>query len=85
VRASLVYLNEGIEQEVQVDPAAVAGFRARFAESVERMRGLLADPATNTPKDESAFPRTEDLAMCARCVFRKPCGRANAAAQPQVA
>jgi hypothetical protein len=85
VRASLVYLNEGQEQDVQVDPAAVAGFKARFAESVARMRGLLADPATNTPKDEAAFPLTENLSMCVRCPFRRPCGRTDVTVQPQVA
>lgn len=85
VRASLVYLNEGVEQDVQVDPSAMEGFRERFTRSVARMRELLADPSSNTPRDESAFPRTEDLATCARCVFRRPCGRAEAAAGTQVA
>lgn len=75
VRASLVYLNDGLEHQVQVDQDAMAGFRARFAQSVERMRGLLADPATNTPRDASAFPMTEETSTCARCVFRRPCGR----------
>ena len=75
VRASLVYLNDGVEHQVQVDENAVAGFKERFAQSVARMRGLLADPATNTPRDESAFPQTEEASTCARCVFRRPCGR----------
>jgi CRISPR/Cas system-associated exonuclease Cas4 (RecB family) len=75
VRASLVYLNDGVEHEVRVDDNAVEGFRARFTQSVERMRGLLADPATNTPREEAAFPQTEDASVCARCVFRRPCGR----------
>ncbi len=75
VRASLVYLNDGVEHQVQVDENAVAGFKERFAQSVARMRGLLADPATNTPKDESAFPQSDNAAVCARCVFRRPCGR----------
>jgi CRISPR/Cas system-associated exonuclease Cas4 (RecB family) len=79
VRASLVYLNDGVEHQVQVDRDAVEGFKARFAQSVARMRELLADPATNTPRDESAFPRTEDLSACTRCAFRRPCGREAAA------
>jgi hypothetical protein len=80
VRASLVYLNDGVEHAVQVDRDAMEGFKARFAQSVARMRELLADPATNTPKDESAFPPTEDLSACVRCAFRRPCGREGAAA-----
>jgi hypothetical protein len=83
VRASLVYLNEGLEQHVQVDLAAMESFKARFAESVARMRGLLEDPAANTPKDGSAFPMTEDVSLCVRCAFRRPCGRMEAAAQVQ--
>ncbi len=79
VRASLVYLNEGQEQHVRVDVEAMEGFKARFTESVARMRELLADPATNTPRDASAFPPTEDSTACARCVFRRPCGREAAA------
>ncbi|WNG19546.1 PD-(D/E)XK nuclease family protein [Cystobacter fuscus] len=75
VRASLVYLNDGLEHQVQVDQDAMEGFRARFTQSVARMRSLLADPATNTPREESAFPQAEDAATCARCVFRRPCGR----------
>jgi hypothetical protein len=81
VRASLVYLNDGVEHQVHVDRDAVEGFKVRFGESVARMRSLLADPASNTPKDESAFPRTEDPAVCARCAFRRPCGREGAAAR----
>ncbi|QRN94853.1 PD-(D/E)XK nuclease family protein [Archangium violaceum] len=81
VRASLVYLNDGVEHEVQVDRDAVEGFKARFAQSVARMRELLVNPATNTPKDESAFPQTEDLSSCTRCAFRRPCGREAAAAK----
>ncbi|NMO19005.1 PD-(D/E)XK nuclease family protein [Pyxidicoccus fallax] len=83
VRASLVYLNEGKEQDVMVDPAAMGLFRRHFEGSVAKMRALLKDPATNTPMDASAFPPTEELTSCARCVFRRPCGREAALAQTQ--
>jgi hypothetical protein len=81
VKASLVYLNDGVEQQVQVDPEAVQSFRARFSDSVARMRELLADPASNVPKEESAFPQTENLESCVRCAFRRPCGREGAVAK----
>ncbi|WP_223643891.1 PD-(D/E)XK nuclease family protein [Corallococcus sp. EGB] len=87
VRASLVYLNEGLEHDVTVDPSAMDSFRQHFARSVEGMRSLLKDPATNTPKEAEAFPQTGNLDVCARCVFRRPCGREPAVTQarPRVA
>ncbi len=83
VRASLVYLNEGLEQDVRVDMTAMAAFKERFAESVARMRGKLKEPATNTPLEAAAFPQTEDTSACVRCAFRRPCGRVEVAAQVQ--
>ena len=80
VRAVLVYLNEGIEQSVRVDPASVDGFRTHFRASVATMRDLLAFPPANVPKDEAAFARTDDLSRCEHCVFRRPCGRGPASA-----
>jgi hypothetical protein len=85
VRASLVYLNDGVEHAVHVDRDAMEGFKARFATSVARMREMLADPSTNTPKDVSAFPQTEELTACVRCAFRRPCGREAAVAAMKVA
>ncbi len=78
IRASLVYVSEGVEQTVQIDEAAIVGFKARFQESVSRMRELLLDPSSNVPLPESFFPQTDDLAACARCVFRRPCEREEA-------
>ena len=75
IRASLVYLNADQEQTVQVDAAAIDAFKRHFQKSVEEMRGLLRDPAANLPHGIDAFPRTEDRDACARCVFRRPCGR----------
>lgn len=80
VQASLVYLNDGLEQMVQVDGQAVEGFKAHFRKSVTRMRELLVDPAKNAAKPEAHFPQTEDLSSCARCVFRRACKRESAAA-----
>lgn len=85
VKASLVYLNDGLEQMVQVDAPAVETFRAHFRESVARMRELLADPGGNVPKPIEVFPMTADLGACARCVFRRACGREGAAAAAKVA
>ncbi|RKG78081.1 PD-(D/E)XK nuclease family protein [Corallococcus terminator] len=81
VRASLVYLNEGLEHDVAVDPSAMDSFHQHFAKSVAGMRALLVDPAANTPKGAEAFPQTDNLTACARCVFRRPCGREAAVAE----
>jgi hypothetical protein len=37
--------------------------------------GVLRDPAKNEPHPEEAFPMTSELTACARCVFRRACGR----------
>jgi hypothetical protein len=39
------------------------------------MRALMLDPGANVPRPEEAFARTTDLTACARCAFRRPCGR----------
>lgn len=75
VKASLVFLNVGLEQTVRVDADSLAGFQARFRQSVEGMKRLVLDVAANSPRPAEEFPMTEDLALCARCVFRRPCGR----------
>ena len=54
-------------------------------DGVSRMRELLAVPESNVPKPREAFPMTDDLSSCARCVFRRACGREGAAIVPPVA
>ena len=78
MQATLVYLNAGEERTFTVEAVAVERFLERFKQGVQGMRALLLDPVTNTPMDEYAFPRTDELANCARCVFRRPCGREQA-------
>ncbi|MBI3181568.1 MAG: PD-(D/E)XK nuclease family protein [Myxococcales bacterium] len=75
MRAVLVYLNQGQEHTVAIDEGAVAGFRERFGKSVAAMRALLEDPASNVPLAEECFGQTTDASSCARCVFRRPCGK----------
>ncbi len=79
MRAVLVYLNDGKEVEVSVAPEAVEAFKARFRQSVEGMRALLFDQAKNVPLPEGTFELATDLMTCARCPFRRPCGREQAA------
>lgn len=81
IKAALVYLNEGIENEITVDGTAIDGFKGRMHQSVAEMRALLADPAANLPHPEERFPMTENLDVCARCVFRRICARDGAQAQ----
>jgi hypothetical protein len=84
IKASLVYLNDKVEHTVQIDERAVEGFREHFSKSIASMRALLADPATNTPLPESHFPQTDNLTACARCVFRRPCGRERMVAEARI-
>jgi CRISPR/Cas system-associated exonuclease Cas4 (RecB family) len=75
MRAYLVYVNEGVEQQVAIEPARLVAFKEKFSSSVGQMRALLKDAAGNVPLPEEHFVRTTDLATCARCAFRRPCGR----------
>ncbi len=79
MQARLVYLNEGTEEVVDIRSAQLDRFKERFAQSVKTMRGYLVDASGNTPQPEQAFPKTDKLEVCARCVFRGPCGRAAVA------
>jgi len=81
VQARIVYLSEGLEQNVQVDRASLERFRASFQRSTGEMKQLLSDIDSNLPRAEAHFPMTADIERCAHCVFRSPCGRENATAQ----
>lgn len=85
MRAHLVYVNDGAEVQVAIDPARLAQFKEKFATSVGGMRALLADPAANLPHGEERFERTTDLNACARCAFRRPCGREEDLKRGQIA
>jgi hypothetical protein len=74
-RATLVYLTEGVEREVRIDHSAIEEFRSNVRRSVGLMRELLAEPTSNTPRPQEAFPMTDNLATCARCAFRRVCNR----------
>ncbi len=87
IRCRLVFLNAGQEVEVPVDAQTVQHFSVKFQESVQRMRELLVNAAANTPLDAAQFPMTEELKQCARCAFRRACGREGvtfASLQPPV-
>ncbi len=75
MRATLVYVNAGVEKSFQVEKAAIAQFVQRFNQSSGAMKALLHDVPTNAPLAESSFLKTEDRTACARCPFRRPCGR----------
>jgi hypothetical protein len=77
VSLRLVYLAEPAEVVVAADQASLESFRAFFRRSVESMRAKVHDLETNTALRE-AFPLTDDIATCAACAFRRPCGRVEA-------
>jgi hypothetical protein len=75
VRCLLVFVNQGEESEVRVDEPTVQQYRLHFEESVRAMQALLINASENVPVDAAQFPKTDDLAQCARCAFRRACGR----------
>jgi hypothetical protein len=81
VKACVVFLNSGVEETVKVDAQSLSTFQSRFRRSVEAMKQLTLEASANSPRPEEEFPMTGDLALCARCVFRRPCGRERAVAR----
>jgi hypothetical protein len=79
VRGGLVYLVPngapgGEVVPVAADVAALEACQAKMRASIAEMRAALADPAKNVAVEE-AFPRPAARDVCARCAFRRPCGR----------
>lgn len=75
VRGRFVYLQDGTERPVRIGPTDLQALKERMFKSVCDMRELLVDVERNVPRDENAFPKTSDLKTCARCSFRRLCGR----------
>ena len=75
VRCLLVFVNQGEEVEVSVDAGTLKRYHLLFEESVRSMQALLQNAAQNVPADAAEFPKTDDLKECARCAFRRACGR----------
>lgn len=78
VRVQLVYLGAGgtVVDQV-VEPIRLEEYEERFWESVRRMRELLADVPSNTPKPREAFAMAPPSA-CRFCEYRRLCGREKA-------
>lgn len=72
IACRVVYLPEMEEVEVVVDDASIGAFVRSMEASIESMRARLEDPAANLARIAN-FPRTENSATCAHCVFRRPC------------
>lgn len=81
VRAALVYVNAGVEQDVSITKDSIERFKVHFRDSVGKMRALLSDSRANVPRNEDAFPMTEQMDACGRCVFRRVCRRDGAVLQ----
>ncbi len=72
LRLGVALLARSEYHETGTDAAELAAAEAAVRASIAAMRARLADPATNAACAE-AFPRTDDLARCAVCPFRRPC------------
>lgn len=73
LRASVVFLNSGREQSVELNPAAVARYHSTFANSFAAMKSVLANAKKNVPLGEASFAPSGNPAVCARCPYRRPC------------
>ncbi|MBI2095783.1 MAG: PD-(D/E)XK nuclease family protein [Candidatus Omnitrophica bacterium] len=79
IRAYLV--NLGVDQPAPapqaVNEALIEETRKIMAQSIGRMRQLLADPQKNVPLPEDEFPYTDNDRLCNFCSFYKICGKHN--------
>lgn len=72
----LVYLSTpaGDRVDVEADRDSLEACQAAMRESIAAMRARLVDPSTNSAHQDQ-FPQLLDRSRCARCQFRRPCGR----------
>lgn len=75
VSAMHVNLRHGTETRHPVGPREIAAARAEIAASVGSMRSLLADVMANLARVEDHPPLPVGSSRCARCCFRRSCGR----------
>lgn len=76
VLGGLVYLSTPAGERVSVaaDAASLEGCRDEMRRSIAAMRERLDDRAANVARLER-FPQLPGRDPCARCAFRRPCGR----------
>jgi len=76
VLGGLVYLSSPSGERVSVgaDAEALEGCQGEMRRSIAAMQELLDDRPGNVARLER-FPQLPDQAGCARCAFRRPCGR----------
>jgi len=60
-------------EEQVITGALIASTREVMTQSIEAMRGLLADPSKNVPKPRENFQFTENTRLCDFCNFYKIC------------
>jgi hypothetical protein len=76
VMGGLVYLTgSGEAVSVKADEATLETCKDEMRASIGAMKTLLEDPAANRARSLEMFPQHPDPKACARCPFRRPCGR----------
>ena len=78
---TIAYLDDGETRELPIEEADLVRVQEVIRESIREMRRLSA-AAPPEGLDPDAFPKTEDRATCARCTFRRTCGRLAEAPAP---
>ena len=71
---TIVYLDDGQTRDIPIEDADLARVEETIRDSIREMRKLsVLAPDGNL--DPESFPKTDDLASCQRCTFRRTCGR----------
>jgi hypothetical protein len=82
IHAQDVYLEAPHTRSFVLDTPMLDAALARVSSSIAQMRALAARPA-GMAVQASRFPKTNDLATCRHCVFRRLCDREQADRAPQ--
>lgn len=79
ITAQAVYLQTGQEVTYPTGPEDFTRYEQELAAGIEMARALLVDEDTsrNQPKPIEEFTQTDNRSTCARCAFRRLCGREN--------
>ena len=75
IKAYLLYLSSPAPsvKEQKITASLIETTKREMTESIEAMRGLLADPVRNIPKDRGSFEFTKNERLCQYCNFFKMC------------
>jgi hypothetical protein len=76
ITAVIAYLKPSYQEtSIQATPDILNDFTARIQSETREMQSYCVDINENLPKNKTAFPMTDQLALCKYCNFKELCKR----------